>query len=322
MPSDLLDSLNRLVTPSVVRGVAVHFGEPESAVAKGFTAAFPSILGALTTKAGNPDAFRALAALITNRANDSSMLEDPRRLLAMAPSSPIARLGADFLSALFGPRRSTVGQSLATTAGLRGATGASLLGLAAPLVMGTLGNRMRTGGLDAGGLANLLLAQCESILRAVPSGLTSALGLGDTSRLLDLRVAAPHPARGFAWLWPGLAALALLAVLMGLQRSRRVDTATGAVRQTTTDLATAAQRASPEVTTYGCDDGTKLAVAFDKAAGTAQVELDNGNEIVLPQAEAGSGFFYTNGKYGLRGKGEEARWEVGRKAPVMCKVVR
>jgi membrane-bound inhibitor of C-type lysozyme len=181
---------------------------------------------------------------------------------------------------------------------------------------------VRTGGLDAGGLANLLLAQCESILRAVPSGLTSALGLGDTSRVLHPRVAAPRPARGFAWLWPGLAALALLAVLMGLQRNRRVDTASGALRATTTDLATAAQSGSPEVTNYGCDDGTGLAVVFDQAAGTARVKLGDGNEIVLPRAEAGSGFFYTNGKYGLRGKGEEARWEVGRKAPVMCKVVR
>ncbi len=69
---------------------------------------------------------------------------------------------------------------------------------------------------------------------------------------------------------------------------------------------------------YACDNGTVLTVAFSEAA--ANVTLPDGAKVSLPQQVSGSGFWYSNGRYELRGKGDEAQFAIGRMAPANCKV--
>ena len=68
---------------------------------------------------------------------------------------------------------------------------------------------------------------------------------------------------------------------------------------------------------YACEDGTALTVAFSDAQ--AEVTIPDGTKIALPQQQAASGFWYSNGRYELRGKGEELRFSIGRMAPVTCR---
>jgi membrane-bound inhibitor of C-type lysozyme len=69
---------------------------------------------------------------------------------------------------------------------------------------------------------------------------------------------------------------------------------------------------------YACDNGTALVVAFSEAS--AEITLPDGVKVSLPQQVSGSGFWYSNGRYELRGKGEEAQFAIGRMTPVNCKV--
>ena len=69
---------------------------------------------------------------------------------------------------------------------------------------------------------------------------------------------------------------------------------------------------------YSCDNGTALIVAFSEAA--AEITLPDGVKATLPQQVSASGFWYSNGRYELRGKGEEAHFAIGRMTPVNCKV--
>lgn len=68
---------------------------------------------------------------------------------------------------------------------------------------------------------------------------------------------------------------------------------------------------------YACDDGTALTVTFSET--TADVTLADGVKVSLPQQPAASGFWYSNGRYELRGKGEELQFAIGRMAPVTCR---
>lgn len=65
---------------------------------------------------------------------------------------------------------------------------------------------------------------------------------------------------------------------------------------------------------YQCSDGTQLMV--DYSHGQARVAVIGGPSMVLPNAGEG---YYSNGRYGLRGGGAAATWEVGRSAPVSCR---
>ena len=221
MSSNLLDSLTGLVTPDVVSAASRQLGDSESAISTGLGASFSSILLGLVAKSASPEALRPAFDLIANPANDGSALDDPRQLLSVSPSSPIASLGGNFLNSIFGSRLPTVTNAVGNTVGLRGSSAASLLNMAAPLVMGLLGTRVRKARLDSTGLSDLLAGQRDWIFDAAPAGVSSALGIG-VPRMSPQRVVMepPRESSGSRWLWPALAAIALIAVLWGMTRSR------------------------------------------------------------------------------------------------------
>ena len=103
--------------------------------------------------------------------------------------------------------------------------------MAAPLVMGLLGNRVRKARLDPTGLSDLLAGQRDRILNAAPAGVSSALGIGDIPRFYPQQMVMdpPRESSGSRWLWPALAALALIAVLWGLTRDGHVTTQVAAM---------------------------------------------------------------------------------------------
>lgn len=68
---------------------------------------------------------------------------------------------------------------------------------------------------------------------------------------------------------------------------------------------------------YACDGGTLLTVSFSESS--AELTLPDGVKVSLPQQQAASGFWYSNGRYELRGKGEEMQFSIGRMAPVLCR---
>ena len=64
---------------------------------------------------------------------------------------------------------------------------------------------------------------------------------------------------------------------------------------------------------YRCSDGTQLMV--EASSSQARVAIVGGPSMVLPRSSDG---YYSNGRYGFRGGGANAQWEVGRAAPVSC----
>ena len=217
MSTSLLDGLKSLVTPEFLSGAARNLGETEGSVATGLGAAFPAILAGLVGKAGDSQSLRSLFDLISSPANDGSVIRDPRLALTATQQSPLGAAANKFLSGLFGGQMSSIGDWISRFAGFRSGSGSSLLTMAAPLVLGLLGNRVRTGGLNLAGLGNLLLGEKDSIMRALPAGLGSILGLKDAGMAVP-HVSAPSSKR---WLVPALAALAVVLVVWALGRNRR-----------------------------------------------------------------------------------------------------
>lgn len=64
---------------------------------------------------------------------------------------------------------------------------------------------------------------------------------------------------------------------------------------------------------YRCSNGAQLMV--EAHGDQARVAIVGGPSMVLPRASDG---YYSNGRYGFRGGGAQAQWEVGRAAPVNC----
>lgn len=74
---------------------------------------------------------------------------------------------------------------------------------------------------------------------------------------------------------------------------------------------------------YTCNRDTTLSVNFTSTHNDSDktIAIINGfgkQGIILPQKSVTSGFLYSNGKYTLRGKNEQATWTVGRMADFHC----
>src|SRR5271170_2497169 len=207
-----LDSLMGMLGPQVVGPVASKLGESPETVQRGLQMGSAAMLAGLASKAGQPGFLSQIFGLVTNPANTSGALSgitsNLGSLASGATSSPLGSLGGQFLSSIFGSNLSSVTDSLGRSTGLASGKMGSMLSMAAPLLLGVIGQHVRQNGLSASDLGNTLKAEAPSFQRFLPAGLSSMLG-GATSAV----AAAPAKvaAAGNRWLWP-LVLLALLVI--------------------------------------------------------------------------------------------------------------
>jgi outer membrane protein OmpA-like peptidoglycan-associated protein len=109
-----------------------------------------------------------------------------------------------------------VGNLIADTAGVRPATASTLMSLAAPLVFGGLMKHVSASGLTTTGLPEFLSSHRDEVLRSIPSGLASRLGVSSNENLCGAPAPVARPVvveerrRSSAALWLfSLAALIL-----------------------------------------------------------------------------------------------------------------
>jgi outer membrane protein OmpA-like peptidoglycan-associated protein len=269
MAASLLESLGEYITPDLIGRIGSSLGESPGAVTKGVGAVLPALLGGVIEKSREPSAFQQVFSLLTDPANDASVLRQPDGLLGMLGQGGggLAGLAAKFLPLLFGGRTDGLVSAIASYAGIKSSSAQSLLRLGAPLVLGYLGDRVRKEGLGASALASLLGTQRDSIQRALPSVLAGFLSPA-APRAAEPRpvgrAAEPERGSGRRWLLPAAIGLALLAGLWGVLRGGDERVAERA--PATPPVAAPAPVAAPPPT-----------------AGVLRRALPNGVQITIPQ---------------------------------------
>lgn len=222
----LLDSLTSLATPAV-GPIAERLGETDAAVSSGIQTSIASVLGGLIGKTKDPGAIRQIFDLISNRPAGADLTGDVRAMVGRAAAgAPTSGAAGSLLTTLFGGKMNAVGDLITRTVGFKNpSSGSSLLGLAAPLVLGFFGKQVRENGLNLGGLSNMLVGERESILAAAPPGLANLVAtapamphvetgevLGGAAASKKMFVEPPKEAANRSrWIWPliGIAAVTL-----------------------------------------------------------------------------------------------------------------
>lgn len=219
MSDDLLASLNGLITPDLLGKASSLLGDPQPAVSKAIGAAFPVLLSSLAHRSSDAAFASTLYNLVQDPANDGNLLDNVGGLLAPgAASSPMAALGGKLLSSLFGNNLGNLASALSGFAGVKPASGSSLLSFAAPLVLSLLGKAVRSGNLSLSSLVALLTGQKSTYAAAVPgplSRLESYFAAPATERHVAPPPLPPAEPKSSIWRWllPLLIALAVLWLL-------------------------------------------------------------------------------------------------------------
>jgi len=106
------------------------------------------------------------------------------------------------LNSLLGSKLGPIAEFISGHTGVKSSSAMSILGMAAPLVMGALHKQVSSGNLGAAGLGQLLSSQAEHLKGVMPAGLTNTLGIGsllsgaaDTTRVpTDTQIPRNAPA--------------------------------------------------------------------------------------------------------------------------------
>ena len=127
------------------------------------------------------------AKLVDAVKQQSGVLDNFAKMIGSGGQSSLVDTGSRLLTSLLGGAdHSALAGAVAKFSGLSQNASGSLLGMLAPIVMGTIGKHIGARNLDANSLAGLLSAQKDQIAQALPSGFGNLLhGTGLLNSLGD-----------------------------------------------------------------------------------------------------------------------------------------
>jgi OOP family OmpA-OmpF porin len=233
--SSLLDSVKAQITPDLIRRLSLSTGESGGAIEKALQGGSVAMLGTLASKAQDAGFLSQIMNLVssfaTRGANVMGAAAGASSAAVGSTVSSTSQIGFTFLNTLFGSNLESIQSKISEFAGVRGSTAGSALSAAAPLVLGTLASRVRSEGLNAGGLGNLLASELPSLRSLLPAGL-SIPGLSNVTSRVSQVAEDVQPTRP-KWLMPtALIVLGFLALLWFTSRRRpAVDSAVNTAQQ-------------------------------------------------------------------------------------------
>lgn len=251
--ANLLDMAKGYLTDQLMDQLTGATGESKSGITNALGGMVPSLLAGLLNKSSDSNAISGIFNMLNDSKNDG-ILDNLGGLLGNSATNTISSL---FLSKLFGNKVGGVIDTIGQAAGIKKSSSSTLMNLAVPMVMGLLRKKISGGGLNVGGLINLLKGEKSAIMSALPTGLDQQLGLASPE--------APKSGGGMRWLWLLLAAVAGFFLYKNCtQATNMVDAAKDQVENVAETAAEKAGDAATAVTETASDAANAVASFFKR----------------------------------------------------------
>ena len=185
MATNLVSLVMQSLTPDMVGRIATAFGFDRNKIQSAISGAVPALLAAFNNVATQPGGAQKLADAARQQ---TASLENVASMLTAEGQSSLLDKGSQLLSSLVsGQDENAMIGAIAKFTGLGQGASGSLLGMLAPIVVGTIGRHQSAAGtLNANGISNLFASQKNNIAAALPSGFGSLLsGTGLLNSLGD-----------------------------------------------------------------------------------------------------------------------------------------
>jgi len=184
MATNLVSLVMQFLTPDVIGRIATALGLDRNFLQSAISAAVPALLAGLSGAAEKPGGAEKLVDAVKQQ---SGVLDNFAKTIGSGGQSSLIDTGSRLLTSLLGgPDQSALAGAVAKFSGLSQNASGSLLGMLAPIVMGTIGKHIGARNLDANSLASLFSAQKDQIAQALPSGFGNLLrGTGLVNSLGD-----------------------------------------------------------------------------------------------------------------------------------------
>jgi hypothetical protein len=174
MATNLVSLVMQFLTPDMIGRIASALGLDRNTVQTAIGAAVPGLLAGLSGVSAQPGGAQKLVDVARQQ---TGTLGNFANMIGSGGQSSLIEKGSQMLSSLLGGGDQTaLAGAVGKYAGLGQNASGSLLGMLAPVVIGTIGQQQGTRSLDASGIAGLLSGQKDNIAAALPSGFANLLG--------------------------------------------------------------------------------------------------------------------------------------------------
>ena len=270
--SSLMDSIGNWITPELTSSLASRFGIPADTVNSALQTSSATILTTLATKAHDTTFLSSIYQSITSSGKAAAAAAGAAGVTGGAP----VEASSSFLNTLFGSSLPAVEAKIAQTTNISTAASTSILAAAAPMVMGSLSNKINASGLTMASLGTTLSDELTSMKSYLPAGFAipglAAIGnIGSSAAASAGRLAskATDEAKSSAgWLWPVILLGALLIAGLIWYFNHGKEAVTDTASQATTAATQAGDAAQNAMSALG---------AFFKR------KLPDGVELNIPQ---------------------------------------
>lgn len=154
--SGILDLLNSDLGKSLVSGVAAQTNQPQNKTHDVLSLALPVLMTAMKRNASSPEGAQGLLNAITNK-HDGSILSNLTGLFGGGVDDNITNDGSKILGHVLGNKQNNVEKAISLKSGIDANSVAQILKVAAPILMGMLGNQAKQQNVNSpSGLEGLL----------------------------------------------------------------------------------------------------------------------------------------------------------------------
>jgi Bacterial protein of unknown function (DUF937) len=167
MTTNLVSLVMQFLTPEIIGRVATALGLDRTLVQSAINAAVPGLLAGLGGVATQPGGAQKLAEAAKQETGTPGKFAD---MLGGGSQSTFIERGSQLLTSLLGAgdQKALVG-AIGQFAGLGQGNSGSLLGMLAPIVMGTIAQQQSPRGMDASSIVSLFASQKDNIAAALPA---------------------------------------------------------------------------------------------------------------------------------------------------------
>lgn len=196
---NLLNILKDQLSGEVLEKAAGFLGESSSNTESAISGLIPTIFNGLISKGSDTSGAAGLLNMINSGGHNGGIMDNIGSLFSKGDASNgLMNTGGGILNSLFGNKVGSIASMIASFSGMSKGSSSSLMSMVAPMVMGLIGKKVASGGLNAGGLMNLLQGQKGFAKDAMPSGMTSLFSKFGLDGLSNTLTGGAAAATGFA----------------------------------------------------------------------------------------------------------------------------
>ena len=154
--SGLMDLLSSPMGKQLISGVAGQTGNSTDQTGSVLTMALPLLMGAMKKNASTPEGAQGLMSALSNK-HDGGILSDLGGLFGGGVDQSVKDDGAGILGHVLGGKQTQVENALSQKSGMDTGSIATILQVAAPILMGMIGQQKQQQNVsDASGLQSML----------------------------------------------------------------------------------------------------------------------------------------------------------------------